>query len=71
MSGDWMRPITEPLPGPVASEELQLTADERARIAAVAEPVRLVGVESAAERARPERGTSASTFAAEDRDRNA
>lgn len=70
MSDDWMRPITKPLPGPVASEASQLTAEERDRIAAVAESGRL-GVESPAERARPERGTSASTFPTEDRGRDA
>lgn len=58
MTDDWMRPITKPLPGPVASEAAQLTPEERARIAAVAEPGRL-GVESPAERARPGGGDAA------------
>lgn len=41
MTDDWMRPITKPLPGPVASEAAQLTAEERAQIAAIAEPITL------------------------------
>lgn len=41
MADDWMKPITKPLPGPVPSEAMQLTPEERATIAAVARPVDL------------------------------
>lgn len=42
MSEDWMRPIAKPLPGPVESEDRQLTLEERAQIAAIAPPSRLL-----------------------------
>ncbi|HEY8861018.1 MAG TPA: hypothetical protein VIN37_02845 [Candidatus Limnocylindria bacterium] len=41
MTDDWMKPNTKPLPGPVASEAFVLTPEERARIAAIAEPITL------------------------------
>lgn len=32
MTDDWMRPVTKPLPGPVESEERQMSTDEREQL---------------------------------------
>jgi hypothetical protein len=37
MADDWMRPITKPLPGPVSSEDRQLSVGDRERLVLIAD----------------------------------